>query len=107
LALVGRNPDEASAPYWTKDFGLSYGDYEHRLTVNEIPAHNHGQRTDSDGGADQPQVTNISGSIDGLRGQTDPATSGKTQLMTDLAGSNQPHNNVQPSIVIGVWKRTA
>lgn len=107
LALVGHNPNEASAPYWTKNMGLSYGDYEHRLTVDEIPAHNHGQRTDSDAGLGQPQVTSISGSIDGLRGQTDPATSGKTQLMTDSTGSNQLHNNVQPSIVIGVWRRTA
>ncbi len=105
-AIVGLS-DNVGDPAWTKTLGSTTGEYEHTLTVEEMAAHNHGQRTDSDGGADQPQVTNISGSIDGLRGHTDPATSGKTQVMTDFAGSNQPHNNVQPSIVIGIWRRTA
>lgn len=81
------------------------GSYKHTLTADQLPPHQHGQRSDSDGGANQPQVTNDSGSVDGLRGQTDPASTGKTQVMTDLAGGGQAFRLMQPSFVIGAWRR--
>lgn len=81
------------------------GSYKHELTVNEMPEHQHGQRADSDGGVNEPQVTNSSGSMDGLRGQTDPASTGKTQVMTDSAGGGQAFSLMQPSFVIGAWRR--
>ena len=87
--------------------GSTFGEYEHTLTLDEIPVHQHGQRADSDAGTNRPQVKNTSGSVDGLRGQTDPATTGKEQVQTDAAGGGQPHNNVQPSVVIAYWVRTA
>ena len=98
---------QPSDPAWTKTMGATFGEYEHTLTLDEIPVHQHGQRTDSDAGTNQPQVKNTSGSVDGLRGQTDPATTGKEQVQTDAAGGGQPHNNVQPSVVIAYWVRTA
>ena len=110
LALVGRNPDEASAPYWTKNFGLAYGDYEHMLTVDEMPSHVHEQTFG---------VTGL-----GIANSVDPATTGTTDgyattvdyigtqtskapLSTKSTGDGEPFNIVQPSIVIGVWRRTA
>lgn len=105
-ALVGLS-DIAGHPAWTKTIGGTAGEYQHTLTVDEIAAHEHGQRTDSDAGANQPQVTNGGGSVDGLRGQTDPASTGKTQVMTDSAGGGLAHNNVQPSFVVAIWLRVA
>ena len=105
-ALVGLS-DVSGHPAWTKTVGSTFGEYEHTLTVDEIPGHQHGQRADSDGGANQPQVTNSSGGVDGLRGQTDPASTGKTQVMTDSAGGGLAHNNVQPSFVVAIWLRVA
>ena len=98
---------QPSDPAWTKTMGSTFGEYEHTLTLDEIPVHQHGQRADSDAGTNRPQVKNTSGSVDGLRGQTDPATTGKEQVQTDAAGGGQPHNNVQPSVVIAYWVRTA
>lgn len=98
---------QPSDPAWTKTMGATFGEYTHTLTLDESPAHQHGQRADSDAGTNQPQVKNTSGSTDGLRGQTDPAMTGKEQVMTDAAGGGQPHNNVQPSVVIAYWIRTA
>lgn len=98
---------QPSDPAWTKTMGATFGEYTHTLTLDESPAHQHGQRADSDAGTNQPQVKNTSGSTDGLRGQTDPAMTGKEQVMTDAAGGGQPHNNVQPSVVIAYWVRTA
>lgn len=104
--LVGYST-QPSDPAWTKTMGATFGEYTHTLSLDETPVHQHGQRTDSDAGTNQPQVKNTSGSVDGLRGQTDPATTGKEQVMTDAAGGGQPHNNVQPSLVIAYWVRTA
>lgn len=104
--LVGYST-QPSDPAWTKTMGGTFGEYTHTLSLDETPVHQHGQRTDSDAGTNQPQVKNTSGSVDGLRGQTDPATTGKEQVMTDAAGGGQPHNNVQPSVVIAYWVRTA
>lgn len=105
-ALVGLS-DNTGDPTWTKSIGGTAGEYEHILTIDEIPEHQHGQRADSDGGANQPQVTNSSGGVDGLRGQTDPASTGKTQVMTDSAGGGQAISLLQPSITVAIWRRTA
>lgn len=104
--LVGYST-QPSDPAWTKTMGATFGEYTHTLTLDESPVHQHGQRADSDAGTNQPQVKNTSGSTDGLRGQTDPAMTGKEQVQTDAAGGGQPHNNVQPSVVIAYWVRTA
>ena len=113
LALVGRNPDEASAPDWTKDFGLSYGDYEHRLTVNEMPTHHHlfGGSTGSgnDGGARDGTLTmdmSLNGGYDEAYDTVGTADNPYAYI-TSEAGGNQLFSIVQPSIVIGVWRRTA
>ena len=87
--------------------GTTYGSDTLTLSVDNLPPHTHGQRADSDGGADQPQVTNVAGSVDGLRGQTDPASTGKTQVMTGPTGGGVPVNIMPPLRVTRMWRRTA
>lgn len=87
--------------------GATFGSDKVTLSVDNLPPHAHGQRADSDGGSDQPQVTNAAGSVDGLRGQTDPATTGKTQVMTAQTGGGVPVDIMPPLRVTRMWRRTA
>jgi len=65
----------------------------HTLTVNEIPAHTHTLDT-----SDQPAG---SGSLEVAGGS--PVGTKDTQS----TGGGQAHNNLQPYIVVYMWKRTA
>jgi hypothetical protein len=65
----------------------------HTLTVNEIPAHTHTLDT-----SDQPAGT---GSLEVAGGS--PVGTKDTQS----TGGGQAHNNLQPYIVVYMWKRTA
>ena len=105
--LVGFTTSVSNAiPEWAKVIGREFGEYDHKLTVNEMPSHTHGQRNDSDAGINIPQVRLASGIVTGSRTSTDGGTlSNKAQVLTDSTGSNSSHNNVQPSIVVYFWKR--
>lgn len=70
----------------------TFGENTHKLTVAEMPNHNHtlpGENTSAmtGGGAAGGTVT--------------------TQKPTSYSGGDQPHNNIQPSIVVAYWLRTA
>lgn len=84
-----------SVPEWTKTVDNIFGEYDHLLTKSEMPKHNHPlqEGVGSDGG---------SGRIDAGY----PSTFGNLTSIGD-AGGDLPHNNVQPSIVVYFWKRTA
>lgn len=80
-------------PEWVKIAGSEYGEYEHKLTVEEMPTHTH-------------DVAQRRGDIDLDNGGSDSGT--HNGLGASLpTGGDQPHNNVQPSIVVYFWKRTA
>ena len=87
--------------------GTTAGAREVTLTVDNLPPHNHLQRADSDGGSDAPQVTNVAGSLDGLRGQTDPLSTGKTGVYTSNTGSGTAVDIMPPLRVTRFWRRTA
>lgn len=84
-----------SVPEWAKVIGSEYGEYDHQLTKDEMPSHNH----------------NLNFVVGNISGNTRPATqstsSSMSNLYGDLVGGDKPHNNVQPSIVVYFWKRVA
>ena len=71
------------------------GSKTHTLTTDEIPAHTHSYDRQN------PTTDNISiHDITRTTGGNSSATSGST-------GSGSAHNNLQPYIVVYMWKRTA
>ena len=91
-AIVGLS-DAPLDPAWTKIIGGTFGEYEVALTVDQLPEHDFSI----------PYSTNKTGtgSINGSSSGSDgSARSGSI-------GGGKAHNNVQPSMVFAIWKRTA
>lgn len=82
-ALVGVSTDVTSnSPDWVKEVNREFGEYEHILSIEEMPNHNHtlgGEGSSAQVGA---------GVAGGVINTTKP---------TSFVGGGQPHNNVQPS----------
>lgn len=93
-ALVGVST-KANDPDWTKGVASQYGEYEHTLTVSELAKHNHDllYNTSSIDGSGYPATNN----------NADTAA----YIKTETEGEGKPHNNVQPSITVFVWRRVA
>lgn len=74
--------------------GSTGGAYRHQLTVSEMPSHRHrvSYGTTGTGGNDESM---------------DPYSTGRPYHWTSHEGGDQPHNNMQPYIVVQVWRRTA
>lgn len=94
-------------PEWAKVAGSEFGEYEHILTESELPTHKHGTNTRVDT-ADGLLIDSGLAYTTSYGRRTDwlEERSSKTTYTTPV-GSNTPHNNVQPSIVVYFWKRTA
>ena len=77
--------------------GVVIGEVYHTLTVDEIPSHRHQMFTymiggsSTGGGYNLPTVTNAT----------------RTDFRTQYVGGGQGHYNVQPSIGVYRWHRTA
>lgn len=95
-ALVGMSTT-SSNPDWTKYIGGVSGDYSHTLSLEEIPAHNHRQNGSTDGGSATGYPMDYNNSPNHQA----------TNVFTDSAGGGKPHNIVQPSMIVAVWRRTA
>jgi hypothetical protein len=74
--------------------GKKFGENEHVLTIEEMPAHKHTV-------ADTIGIDGQGGGWD-LNGNTNNFVESKGMGLT---GNNKPHNNIQPSIVAGYWLR--
>lgn len=95
----------ASAVKWNgsdySDDGTTYavgditGTEDHKLTTGEMPSHSHSYQRSGQ--------NNLSGTV--LIGGS---TSGPyTNATTGSKGSNETHNNMQPSVAVYLWRRTA
>jgi len=122
-ALVGLDENDADFDALDKTIGAK----THTLTVNEIPTHKHGKGTLATGaagahshsipvGSTDKAVVDFNTAVDiaEFNLSLDPITisdaSNHTHTITGDtadAGGGQAHNNVQPSIVVAVWLRTA
>lgn len=121
--LVGQS-DSGDDPNWVRSVGQTYGEYNHKLTEDEIPEHNHSKDNIYN------KFTAIAQDVInkyGFRGiSTGLTPSGvdnggtNSELMVadfkepyvtyataEKIGADKEHNNVQPSIVVTFWKRTS
>ena len=93
-ALVGVTTDVTSAsPDWVKTVNREFGEYDHTLTVDEMPKHDHDFPSQQGDNYASTAVTNTNDI--GHR------------FKTNLTGGDQPHNNVQPSKTKFIWTRVA
>ena len=101
--LVGKSTQVAD-PSWMKTTLNVFGEEKHTLTIGETPAHTH--ETGMIGYAGfAPEAWRAYGGSDGISsdGIGDPLGY-RTSLPT---GGGEAHNNIQPSIVVNIWRRTA
>ena len=92
LLGVGSHTDKNGV---TKNISMmqQLGEYEHQLTTDEMPSHSH-------------DVNFVTGSIDDTgRPSTGGDSGSSANLKTNALGGDKPHNNIQPSIGVGMWLR--
>lgn len=101
-ALVGAiDPDEYRDPsnsILEIAGGSTKGEVEHTLTVEEMPSHNHRLQMRSAGSGDQ-EIEDW--------GAPSVIQTNMGYAYALATGGSQAHNNVQPSIGVYIWHRTA
>ena len=88
----------------------TYGEYKHKLSISEMPAHRHGTNDGWKGmtkysyrdATDKEYYTLMNSKIN-----TSNGIYGDDYSATNYVGGGNSHNNVQPSICVYFWKRTA
>ena len=109
--VVGQST-KAADPDDYKTIGNTFGENEHKLTIEETPSHKHshssrfqhfmsphfrGESISSGDTAQREQEFQLH--------QISAAEFAEAK--EESRGGDQPHNNIQPSIVAGCWLRTA
>lgn len=98
--------------------GSTGGEYNHQLTVGEMPSHTHSASTNSSGnhshtlnyGYDDnnAQQTSVDNCWDTQKQiSTSEAGTHSHTVLIENTGNNSPHSNMQPYVVCYVFKRTA
>lgn len=79
--------------------GATGGEATHKLTIQEMPNHNHSANGFIYNSVDNPFTINQNGSSK-LSTATD-------KVGVNYIGGNQSHNNMPPYLAVYMWKRTA
>ncbi|MFW2176673.1 MULTISPECIES: phage baseplate protein [unclassified Moraxella] len=94
-AIVGFS-SQVDSPAWTRQNGRLFGEYEHKLNIDEMPTHSHDVTLAAVSDSGSKYFAN--GGYDG----TEPDL-----LTVNSSGGDKPHNNVQPSKTYNIWRRIA
>lgn len=111
-AAVGRVPVGKAASGTFGTAGATGGAETHTLTESEMPSHNHGMGT-INRLANVGNVQNGAGNLDDWPGSGGPISATNAVVGNSWTGSmgmtggGAAHNNLQPYIVVYIWKRTA
>lgn len=81
--------------------GDTGGEEKHKLTVSELPEHQHGQSGSTLGGDVETTTAAYSS------GNYVLTNGWLRNAVTGVAGGNVAHNNMPPYLVVNMWKRTA
>ena len=84
---VGYNPDDTSE-YELNKLGNTGGAQKHKLSINELASHSHGVKGSS--------ADNGDAGVNFIQSPNDQINAGTTET----SGDDQPHNNMQPFIVL-------
>lgn len=112
LALVGHS-DLGTSPNWTRTVGTPFGNYETTLGIPNLPPHNHstfpynkfaGRAGDFGSGGMTAIQYDYTPSEMKIANMTPDDWLNATEK---TVGSAIPFTNVQPSIVVYMWRRTA
>ena len=103
--LVGIDTSDS----YFKTIGQTGGEKTHTLTTNEIPAHGHGMEhthsyTGPNTGSWKVGTSKAHTWCTSAGGKT---SGGASKSTTDNAGGGAAHNNLQPYIVVYMWKRVS
>lgn len=110
-ALVGLSKKSGDIAEY-KTIGTEFGENTHTLTIDEMPKHKHSHsekyqyyiarhhRGESVSSGDFAELTKEWQ----LHGQTEAEFAA---ALDETRGNDQPHNNIPPSVVVAVWRRTA
>ena len=88
---------------------LTGGEKSHKLTINEIPSHDHHFRNNSHTVSWGDQSSNVyfsnTQAVAGRPPQNNPSVRQSTWTITELSGYDGEHNNLQPYITCYIWQR--
>ena len=111
--IVGKSTVSAH-PAWTKTTLTKSGAYTHQLSVDEMPAHKHAFKTSHESGGrcdvdGYPQTDSSGPHVEHSASQPDMSWLRRdgTGNPMGTTGGSVAHNNVQPSVVANIWRRTA
>lgn len=111
-AAVGRVPVGKASSGTFQTAGATGGAETHTLTTSEMPSHNHDMGT-INRLANVGNVQNGAGNLDDWPGSGGPISATNVVVGNSWTGSmgmtggGGAHNNLQPYVVVYIWKRTA
>ena len=99
--LIGAGTGNDGSTSMSFTASSTYGEYKHKLTVNEMPAHIHQNSMRIQWFNDEQNGIKCNGF------GTSNLQVDREIINTGAMGGSASHNNIQPSICVYFWKRTA